>query len=165
MHKRTAAAMTWLLLCGASGAVECRLDQARYTEPQSGAVLLFHPKTPEYGLMTSGVFDLVLPNMESAFPGQITWTLGKNARPDASIERPCPASSTAPDEDVCWLWSGNAYVVAHQTVALFEDDEMAAPQAILFADFGRSLLGDEQFVIANPGILAFDLFTLTACAP
>lgn len=106
--------------------------------------------------MTPGVFDLVLPNMGAAFPGHITWTLGKNARPDAFIGRPCAEPSTVPDEEACWLWFGNAYG---------EDDEMAAPQAILFADFGRSLLWDEAFTVANPGALAFDLFTFTACAP
>lgn len=115
--------------------------------------------------MTPGVFDLVLPNMGAAFPGHITWTLGKNARPDAFIGRPCAEPSTVPDEEACWLWFGNAYGVGDGTVTLFEDDEMAAPQAILFADFGRSLLWDEAFTVANPGALAFDLFTFTACAP
>jgi len=164
MTSRTAITLAWLLLCGASNALECRLDQASYVEPHSGTVMTFHPKTADEGLMTAGVFDLALPNVESAFSGHITWTFGKNARPDAFIRRPCPEPSAVPYEEACWLWFGNAYVVGDQTVSLFEDDEMPAPQAILFADFGRSLLWDEAFIAANPSALAMDLFTLTACA-
>lgn len=162
---RSVAALVWLALCGVSAAAECPLDRAAYTEASSGAVLTFHPKTATHGLMTSGVFDLTLPNLEQSFAGEITWTAGRNSRPDGFIPRTCAEPADAESPEACWLWHGNAYSVGNGTVGLIDDDAMMAPEALLLANFGRALRWDEAFRAANPQALAMDLFTLSGCAP
>ncbi|WP_299723071.1 hypothetical protein [Devosia sp.] len=79
--------MGWLLLGGATIAAECPLDHGIYTEASSGAVLAFHPKTAQHGIMTSGVFELTLPNLKQGLAGEITWTAGRNSRPYGSLTR------------------------------------------------------------------------------
>ena len=154
-----------LLITSGANAVECQLDHATYTEPLSGAVLVFHPKTADHGLMTSGVFDLNLPNRAETLPGEITWGAGRNARPDGFISRPCTAEQREDDPAACHLWMGNVYAIGDGTVTFVDDDAMMAPQSMLFADFGRALRWDTDFITANPTARAMDVFTLSACAP
>jgi hypothetical protein len=164
--KRPLVALAWLALCGISSAAECRLDHAVYTEEQSGAVIQFHPKdVAEHGIMVVGLFDLNLPSMAGSFAGDIAWRLGRYARSDGAISQPCTDEQRAENPKACWLWTGNVYIVGNETVELFEDADVAAPQAILLADFGRSLLRNEAFHAANDRAVAFDLFRLTGCAP
>ena len=136
-----------------------------FNEPLSGATLVFHPKTADHGLMTSGVFDLSLPNTAGSLPGEITWGAGRNARPDGFISRPCTAEQRADSPNACWLWMGNVYAIGNGTASLLDDDAMEAPQTVLLADFGRALRWDTNFITANPAAQAMDVFTLSACAP
>jgi hypothetical protein len=163
--KRSFVALAWLLLCAASIAAECPLERGIYIEASSGAVLAFHPKTAEHGIMTSGVFDLTLPNLKQRFAGQITWIAGRNSRPYGFIDDICAEPAEGEEPRACRLWQGNVYSIGNGTVGFIDDDEMMAPQAILLADFGHALLWDEQFLAANPRSQAMDLFTLDACAP
>ncbi len=165
MTSRIIAAAVLVLTTSGANAVECRLEQATYTEPLSGAVLVFHPKTAEHGLMTPGVFDLTLPNMSQPLAGEITWGAGRNTRPDGFISRPCTAEQRADNPDTCWLWVGNVYAIGDGAVTLVDDDEMGAPQTMLFANFGRALRWDTDFITANPTTQSMDVFTLSACAP
>lgn len=165
MISRTLAALAWLALCGGASAAECRLDHASYTEPKSGAMLRFRPRdTATDAALTTGLFDLRLPNIEQNFAGDVTWNAGSNARPDGEIARPCTDEQSADDPGACWLWSGNVYSVGNATVDLLGDADMAAPKAILLVDFGRAVLTTEAFVTANPEALALDLFTFSSCA-
>ena len=165
MTRRSFAAMAWLLFCGVSAAAECPLERGIYIEPSSGAVLAFHPKTAEHGIMTSGVFNLTRPNLEQSFAGEITWTAGRNSRPHGFIRRPCAGPAATDEPQACWLWHGNAYSMGNGTVGMIDDDEMMAPQTMLRADFGHALLWDQAFLAANPRAQAMDLFTRTGCAP
>lgn len=155
----------WLLLGGASVAAECPLDHGIYTEASSGAVLAFHAKTAEHGIMTSGVFELRLPNLKLGFAGEITWTAGRNSRPYGFIDQTCAEPATAETPGACRLWYGNVYSVGNGTVGPIDDDEMMAPRALLLADFGHALLWDTAFLAANPRALAMDLFALSGCSP
>jgi hypothetical protein len=165
MTNQSLAAIGWVVLCGVSVAAECPLNHGIYTEASSGAVLAFHPKTAEHGIMTSGVFELTLPNLAQSYAGEITWTAGRNSRPYGFIDRPCPEPTSVSEPEACWLWRGNVYSVGNGTVSFIEDDDMMAPQVMLLADFGHALLWDQAFLAANPRPQAMDLFTRTGCAP
>ena len=165
MLKQSCATLAWLLLGGLSIAAECPLERGIYTETTSGTVLAFHPKTAEYGIMTSGVFDLTLPNLDLGYIGEITWTAGRNSRPYGFIEQACPEFADAEENEACRVWTGNVYAVGNGTVSMIEDDEMMAPQAMLLADFGHAILWNQAFLAANPRARVMDLFTLTGCAP
>lgn len=165
MIKQACATLAWLTLGGLSIAAECPLERGIYTEATSGAVLAFHPKTAEYGIMTSGVFDLTLPNLDHGYTGEITWTAGRNSRPYGFIKQACPEFADAEEIEACRVWTGNVYAVGNGTVSMIEDDEMMAPQAMLFADFGHAILWHQAFLAANPRARVMDLFTLTGCAP
>src|SRR6218665_419759 len=90
INKRSLAALAWLVVCGASNAAECTLAHASYTEERSGAVIYFHPKdTPTDGVMVMGLFDLRLPNIKTVYSGEISWNMGRFARPDGSIAQDC----------------------------------------------------------------------------
>lgn len=165
MKSEMITVLALVLTTSGANAVECGLAHAIYIEPSSGAVLAFHPKSAEHGLMTPGVFDLTLPNLSQTFAGEITWGAGRNARPDGFIRRDCTAEAKADNPNACWLWIGNVYAIGDGTATLVEDDEMTAPQTMLFADFGRALRWDTDFITANPIAQAMDVFTLSACAP
>jgi hypothetical protein len=165
MTTRSFAAAAWLMLCGVSAAAECPLDHGIYNEASSGAVLAFHPKTAEHGIMTSGVFELTLPNLKQSFAGEITWTAGRNSRPYGFIDGTCAEPAGTEEPQACWLWHGNVYSVGNGTIGFIDDDEMMAPQVMLLADFGHALLWDQAFLAANPRALAMDLFTRSGCSP
>jgi hypothetical protein len=102
-----------------------------------------------------------LPNVSETFNGRITWNSGSNARPDGEIARKCSADES--EEGACWLWTGNVYSLTDAGAGLIGDANMAAPKAILFSDFGRSLATSKTFSLANPKRGAFDVFTFTGC--
>jgi hypothetical protein len=142
----------------------CRLDHATYRESKSGAEIQFRPKdTTVDDTLTTGLFRLKLPKVKDRFEGDITWNAGGNARPDGEIGRTCMADEDA-DGGHCWLWTGNTFTLDGMNVGMVEDADMAAPKALLFSDFGRSLLTTEPFVRANPELHAFDVFALTGCS-
>jgi hypothetical protein len=163
MPVRTIAILAIILLPSAAISAECRLDHAAYEEPVSGAVIQFRPKdTTSDATLTSGLFELRLPKVAEIFQGDITWNAGSNARPDGEIGRACLAEDEA-DDEACWLWTGNVYSLGDASAALVGDADMAAPKAILFSDFGRSLATTAAFAEANPDRGAFVVFTLTGC--
>jgi hypothetical protein len=162
---RGLSALAWLALSGLANDAECQLDHARYVEERSGAVIQFHPKdVSEYGIMTIGLFDLHLPNIETVHSGEISWNMGRFARPDGSIKQTCTPEAAADWPNACWLWIGPVYVIGNETAQLFEDSDVAAPNVLLFAEFGRSLQMDEEFGRINPSLYAYDVFTLTGCS-
>jgi hypothetical protein len=143
-------------------AKECRLDQAGYRESVSGTVIQFRKKDPaKDASLTSGLFEMRLPNISETLSGKITWNAGSNARPDGEIARKCSAEES--EESACWLWTDNVYSLAEASAGLLGDANMAAPKAILFSDFGRSLATSRSFALANPNRGAFDVFTFTGC--
>jgi hypothetical protein len=153
-----------LLILQINGAManECRLDQASYRESVSGTVIQFRKKdAAKHAALTSGVFDMRLSNVSETFRGKITWNAGGNARPDGEIARKCSAEES--EESACWLWTGNVYSLAEASAGLLDDANMAAPKAILFNDFGRSLATSKAFALANPNQGSFDVFTFTGC--
>lgn len=148
---------------GAAAAQQCRLDSAAYLEGVSGATIQFRPKDPSSdAALTSGLFVMRLPNLTEQFEGDIAWNAGGNARPDGEIGRKCSADESL-ESAACWLWTGNVYGLGDAGAGLLGDADMAAPKAILFSDFGRSLATYQAFAAANPDRGAFDVFTLTGC--
>lgn len=146
-------------------AAACRLDHAAYRESRSGAAIQFRPKDKaKDAALTTGLFQLRLPNVSEVFEGDITWNAGSNARPDGEISQACTPDESA-DGGGCWLWTGNIYGLGESSANLLTDEDMIAPKAILLADFGRSLAMKETFVQANPALATYDVFTLTGCRP
>jgi hypothetical protein len=153
-----------LLPVNQAAAEACRLDHATYREARSGAAIQFRPKNkPTDAMLTTGVFQLHLPNISEVFEGDITWTAGRYARPNGEIGRTCVADESA-DDGGCWLWTGIVYRLGDSSAGLLEDEDMMAPEAILFVDFGRSLATTEIFARANPDRATYDVFTLTGCS-
>ncbi|UJW85092.1 hypothetical protein [Devosia sp. SL43] len=164
LSRRSLVALAWLTVSGLANAVECPLDRASYTEERSGAVIQFYPKdTSTDGITVMGLFDLRLPNIETLYQGEIAWNMGRYARPDGSIAQPCTPEAAADWPNACWLWSGPVYAIGNETASLIEEPDMAAPNILLFAEFGRSLLMNETFGTANPDLFAFDVFMLNGC--
>lgn len=164
VNTRAVVALAWLTLCGVSNAAECTLAQASYTEERSGAVIQFHAKdVSTHGIMVVGLFDLRLPNIDTVYRGEISWNLGRYARPDGSIAQPCTKEEAAVWPNSCWLWAGPVYAIGNETAELMEDADMAVPNVLLFAEFGRALLMNEEYGRANPDLFAYDVFTLTGC--
>jgi hypothetical protein len=146
---RSACILAFAMVAIAANGAECRLDQAHYVEPVSGATMQFHPTTPDLSPQTMAVFDVALPNVAGTYAGDITWNAGNNARPDPSIKGLLDIST--------------AYAIDGGKVGLIDDVDMAAPESILIVDFGRALHGFSAFLEANPDTWAFDVFTLTGC--
>lgn len=149
MFFRSACILAFASVAIAANGAECRLDQAHYIEPISGATMQFHPKGADEATQTMAVFDVALPNVARTYAGDITWNAGNNARPDPSIEGLLDISTV--------------YAIDGGTVGLIDDVDMAAPQGVLIVDFGRALHGFGAFLDANPDSQAFDVFTLTGC--
>ena len=149
MFFRPACILAFAMVAIAANGAECRLDQAHYVEPVSGATMQFHPKGADEAAQTMAVFDVALPNVTGTYAGDITWNAGNNARPDPAIEG--------------LLQVSNAYAIDGGAVGLIDDVDMAAPSSILLADFGRALHGFGAFIEANPDTWSFDVFTLTGC--
>lgn len=163
MHTHAAAFSAFLIL-HTSGAMAqgCRLDQAGYRESVSGTVIQFRKKDPaKDASLTSGLFEVRLPHVAEPLNGRIIWNAGSNTRPDGEIARKCAAEES--EEHACWLWTGNVYGLNEASAVLLGNADMAAPKAILFSDFGRSLTTSKLFVLANPNQGAFDVFTFTGC--
>lgn len=146
---RSACILAFASVAIAAHGSECRLDQAHYIEPVSGATMQFHPKGADEAAQTMAVFDVALPNVARTYAGDITWNAGNNARPDPSIEELLDISTV--------------YAIDGGRVGLIDDVDMAAPASILIVDFGRALHGFSAFLEANPDTWAFDVFTLTGC--
>ncbi|MDB5529123.1 MAG: hypothetical protein JWR51_2226 [Devosia sp.] len=146
---RSACILAFAMVAIAANGAECRLDQAHYVEPVSGATMQFHPTTPDLSPQTMAVFDVALPNVTGSYAGEITWNAGNNARPDPSIKGLLDIST--------------AYSIDYGSVGLIDDREMLAPPSILLVDFGRALHGFGAFLEVNPDSQAFDVFTLTGC--
>lgn len=167
--KQRFAAFVILVACAslatAAHAGQCRLDHAIYAEPTSGATIAFRPKDKAADAnLTTGLFTLQLPHIEIGFPGDITWNAGSNARPDGVVAHACAADESV-DGEACVIWTGNVYVLGNATASLVDDADMPAPAALLFSDFGRSLVQWGDFVRANPDRPAFDVFSMTGCKP
>ncbi|MDB5537129.1 MAG: hypothetical protein JWQ65_2004 [Devosia sp.] len=145
---RSACILAFASVAIAANGAECRLDQAHYIEPVSGATMQFHARSPDDSPLNVAMFDITLPNVAGSYPGDITWNAGNNARPDPSIEG-LPVST--------------AYAIDKGKVGLVDDSEMAAPESILLVDFGRALHDHVPFIEANPDKWSFDVFTLTGC--
>lgn len=157
-------ALAWLAMCGLSSAAECTLDRARYSEERSGAAITFQRfEVATHGTTITGLFALELPNIDAAYSGEIGWSAGRNTRPIGSIAQPCTEAEAAEWPNACWLWSGQVYAIGNETVEMIEDAQMLAPNTLLLAEFGRSLLMNETFAAANPDLFAFDVFTLDGC--
>lgn len=155
---------TWLSLAGLASAAECPLDRATYTEMQSGAVIAFHPKDmSEDGITVMALFDLRLPNIDTVYRGEIALNMGRYARPDGSIAQDCTQEEAQEWPDACWLWTGPVYAIGTGTAELIEEPDMSAPDALLFAEFGRSMAMNETFGMANPDGLAYDVFAFSGC--
>lgn len=146
---RSACILAFAMVEIAANGAECRLDQAHYLEPVSGATMQFHPKGADEAALTMAVFDVALPNVAGTYAGDITWNAGNNARPDPVIEGLSAV--------------GNAYAIDGGKVGLIDDVDMAAPQSILLVDFGRALHDFGPFIEANTDTWSFDLFTLSGC--
>jgi hypothetical protein len=164
VNKSVVAALACLALISTSNGAECTLDHASYTEERSGAVLQFHAKdVATEGITVMGLFDLRLPNIKTIYRGEIAWNMGRYARPDGSVAQPCTTDEAAEVPSACWLWTGPVYAIGNQTAVLIEEPDMAAPNILLFAEFGRALLMNETFGTANPDLFAFDVFMLNGC--
>jgi hypothetical protein len=165
MNRRQWIAIAWLAACGVTQAAQCTLDRARYAEERSGAVIEFQRRdVATHGITITGLFTLRLPNIETSYGGEIAWSAGRFARPIGSIAQPCTAEAAAEWPNACWLWTGQVYAIGDEAAGLIEDADMAAPQALLLAEFGRALLLSEAFGTANPDRYAFDVFILEGCA-
>lgn len=162
-----AAAVALVVLATPAVAADCPLSRATYGQAETGFTLQFRPLTPEDGLTTSNVFEMLVPNSDQRVPGNVMWGNGFS-RPIGRLTFDCPAEPSIEDEEFCTRWRGIVYGVSAGTIGLLPEEETApAPEQLILANLGQSIRYSgliEALMVEIPDP-PWDVFQFKGCAP
>ena len=151
-----------------TGAADCPLERATYTEP-GGWTLAFEQVKPEDELGASNAFSLSIPNGRLRLEGFVSWGNGFT-RPIGSLSFGCPEEASYEQRESCQHWKGIVYGVTGGVVDLLARGDEPAHDAVVLSNLGQtlnySLFPSEVGVLGETlNDMPWDVFTFAGCAP
>jgi hypothetical protein len=146
--------------------IDCPMEKAVYSEPQTGWELRFREGKPwEMTGMTTSIMELVRKD-GAVLWGEISGNMG-TSRDVGRLFFGC-ARPGAEDDDLteeqyaaCRQWEGVTYSLNKGEPGYMPGEGANAPERILMTDIGRKLRYSD--VVSNPGDEPWDVFDFKAC--
>ena len=150
-----------------AGAADCIMENARYVEPRSGAVLQFLPLPFNASPMDNNILTLTFPNASEPLTGNVAWTNGRRTIPYMAIRHACSQEDIDTDRKdstgLCRLWDGSVYAITDGSADWIPGATDAAADGLLLPDFGDALVQWPDYYSVTDRS-AWDAFEYIGCS-